>query len=131
MSVVNCKVKYIRPEYNNLKDWMDDPDNIYIARAGIIFITNKDTGKKGRFPKASSVFANPFKIGRDGTREEIIEKYREYIETKLEQSPELITKLVSLRGKTLGCWCYPEACHGDVLLELIEKYDKPSSGQLE
>ena len=35
MSVVNCKVKYIRPEYNNLKEWMDDENNYYIGRGGV------------------------------------------------------------------------------------------------
>ena len=30
--------------------------------------------------------------------------------------------LFELKDKTLGCWCYPEKCHGDVLIELVEKY---------
>jgi len=38
MSVVNCKVKYIRPEYNNLKEWMNNPNNVYIGREGVVFI---------------------------------------------------------------------------------------------
>ena len=54
MSVVNCKVKYIRPEYTNLKIWMEDGNNIYIGRAGVVFID------KQRFPKSASKFANPF-----------------------------------------------------------------------
>ena len=45
MSVANCKVKYIRPKYNNLKEWMEDEQNIYIGRLGIVFIN------KVRFPK--------------------------------------------------------------------------------
>jgi hypothetical protein len=44
MSVVNCKVKYIRPEYNNLKEWMNNPNNVYIGREGVVFIDKK------RFP---------------------------------------------------------------------------------
>lgn len=34
---------------------------------------------------------------------------------------EKITKddLLKLNGKTLGCWCKPDACHGDILIELI------------
>lgn len=62
-----------------------------------------------------SIWGNPYKIGRDGTREEVIEKYRQY----LYRSPKLLVNLGDLRGKRLGCYCSPEACHGDVLVEMI------------
>jgi hypothetical protein len=55
-------------------------------------------------------WGNPFKIGRDGTRAEVIERYERWL---LEQ-PELVAALDELRGKTLGCWCAPEPCHADV-----------------
>jgi len=51
------------------------------------------------------------------TREESIEKYREYIL----DNPELLAKLSELQGKVLGCWCKPQACHGDVLEELSNR----------
>ncbi len=62
-------------------------------------------------------FGNPFVIGKDGIREEVIAKYREWI--YLPEQLEL-RKLVQkvLKGKDLLCYCKPEACHGDVLLEL-------------
>ena len=63
-----------------------------------------------------SKWGNPFKIGRDGNREEVIEKYREYI-----MQSGLLSHLEELRNKTLGCFCKPLACHGDVLVELLEK----------
>ena len=69
MSVVNVKVGHIRPEYDNLKEWMEDPKNVYVGRKGIVFITMED-GKKERFPKNDSVFCNPFKVGKDGTLED-------------------------------------------------------------
>ena len=59
-----------------------------------------------------SEWGNPFVGGRDGTREEVIEKYRKY----LIKNP-LIEKVHELRGKTLGCWCRPRKCHGDILAE--------------
>jgi hypothetical protein len=58
-------------------------------------------------------WGNPFKISEDGTREEVIEKYRwrgERIGLDLEARAEL-------RGKDLVCWCAPLPCHADVLLE--------------
>jgi hypothetical protein len=63
-----------------------------------------------------SIWGNPFEIDVHGTRSEVIAKYREY----LLGNPELMALLPSLRGKTLGCWCKPEACHGDVLAELAD-----------
>jgi hypothetical protein len=59
------------------------------------------------------------------SREEAISKYKEYILAK----PELLNDLHELEGKTLGCWCMPSdgsfsipfICHGQVLVELIEK----------
>ena len=35
--------------------------------------------KKKSFPKRSSIFTNPFKIGKHGNRHDVLEKYREYI----------------------------------------------------
>jgi hypothetical protein len=64
-----------------------------------------------------SKWGNPFKIGKDGTREEVISKYREWIM----KQPELLADLHELKGKVLGCWCKPLACHGDVLAELADK----------
>ncbi len=112
MSVVNVKVKYIRHcGYDNLKEWMCDPNNIYIGRAGIVFIEGE------RFPKESSPFCNPFKIDKDGDRQQVISMYETYIRN----NPKLISLLKDLKGKTLGCWCKPEMCHGDVLLKLINE----------
>ena len=61
-----------------------------------------------------SKWGNPFVIGRDGTRDEVIARYEAWL---LEQ-PELVDALPELAGKTLGCWCAPRACHGDVLARL-------------
>lgn len=63
-----------------------------------------------------SKWGNPYKIGRDGSRAEVVEKYRAYILSR----PDLLAALPELRGKTLGCWCGPLACHGDVLAELAD-----------
>ena len=113
MSVVNCKVKYIRPKYDNLKQWIEDPNNVYVGRGGVVFVEGK------RFPSHSSVFSNPFKIGEDGTRDEVLAKYRDYMYRELCNSPQLQAELWKLRGKNLGCWCAPEPCHANILLEFI------------
>ncbi len=64
-----------------------------------------------------SKWANPFKIGPDCTREQAIARYEKH----LRLHPELMAALPELKGKRLGCWCAPLACHGDILVKLIEK----------
>jgi hypothetical protein len=97
MSVQNVKVKFIRQNgFNDLKEWMDDDKNIYIGRSGIVFIDNQ------RFPKTNSPFANPYKIDKNTTRSEVIQKYKTYIIEKLNKHPDLKTELIKMKGKNLG-----------------------------
>lgn len=65
-------------------------------------------------------WGNPFKIGEYGDREEVVRKYRIWIKQLLKLKPGFEKDLLALKGKRLGCWCKPKACHGDVLVELIE-----------
>lgn len=117
MSVVNCRVANIRPQYPNLEMWMAEDKNVYVGRKGVVFIEGK------RFPTKDSPFCNPFKIGRDGeTREDVLRMYRKYIVSELNSNEELVKQLLNMEGKNLGCWCAPEPCHADVLLELIGEY---------
>ena len=60
-----------------------------------------------------SKWGNPFVIGLDGTREEVISKYANWL-----HKSGLIEQVGELRGKDLVCWCSPLPCHGDVLLRL-------------
>ena len=48
-----------------------------------------------------------------GSRTEAIQKFEEY----LLSNEELMGSLEELRGKTLGCWCKPKSCHGDILIK--------------
>ena len=73
-----------------------------------------------------SKFGNPYKIGRDGTRAEVIAKYRCRVLNIL-----MFTDshwLDNLRDHDLVCWCAPEPCHADVLLELANRPISPSGG---
>jgi hypothetical protein len=64
-----------------------------------------------------SKWGNPFVIGKDGDRSQVIAKYRAWVVTQ----PHLMTALPELKGKVLACFCAPLACHGDVLAELASK----------
>ena len=65
-----------------------------------------------------SPFGNPFVIGRDGTREQVIRKYEKWLPTQ----PKLMAMIPSLAGRDLVCWCAPERCHCDFLLRLANPH---------
>ena len=71
-------------------------------------------GDRSRLRRAPQQVGQSFVIGRDGTRDEVVAKYRAWI---LRQ-PALMAALHELPDKNLVCWCAPERCHADVLLEL-------------
>lgn len=78
--------------------------------------------KRGAYP-ADAVYigrptkwGNPFVIGPDGTREEVVNKFREYVLAR----PDFIKEIRrELTGKDLVCFCAPLACHGDIYYEII------------
>ena len=83
----------------------------------------KQTNVVNRYKSAFDVYigrgskwGNPFKIGVDGDRKTVINLYREWI---IHQP--VFNDIKELRGKTLGCFCHPLPCHGDVLVEFLER----------
>lgn len=98
----------------NIKDCADfdpknNPEDVYIGRF--------HTSQYGFFPK--SKWHNPYPEA-DYDRNTSIEAYRKHVV----RQRELVAALGELKGKRLGCWCKPLPCHGDVLVELVEKLDK-------
>jgi hypothetical protein len=73
---------------------------------------------RGRDPKTGELgpWGNPFKIGPDGDRNQVINKYRAWIKTQ----PQLLARLPELKDKTLGCFCAPQLCHGHVLAAMAD-----------
>jgi hypothetical protein len=93
----------------NLKGHRDDhgfADVVYVGRPL----------RRGGWDLTGSPLANPFRLGRDGTRAEVVARYREYLLSR----PDLLALLPGLRGKRLGCWCAPEPCHAEVIAELAD-----------
>lgn len=66
-----------------------------------------------------SRWANPYRIGVDGTRLQVIGRYRQW----LIRQPLLLRDVQDLRGLRLGCRCAPLPCHGDVIAELANMID--------
>ena len=61
-----------------------------------------------------SKWGNPFKIGADGDRAEVVAKHARW----LRNQNHLLRALDELAGKDLMCFCAPAACHGELLVRL-------------
>ena len=75
----------------------------------------------------SSIFGNPFIIGKDGNRDEVIDKYKKYFLNRIKEDLHFrfcVKQLIDYaedNDLVLGCWCYPKKCHGDIIKEFIER----------
>ena len=69
MSVVDCKAKYIRPKFNNLKECIEDEISVYIGRRRHMAFSNNIK----RYPPHDSHLSNPFEKGRN--REQVINRF--------------------------------------------------------
>lgn len=75
---------------------------------------NKDTFYDSYIGRGS-LFGNEWVIGKDGTRDEVIDRYKESFDKKVESDPSFRTEVLKLKNKTLGCYCKPARCHGDII----------------
>lgn len=65
-----------------------------------------------------SPFHNPFHIGKDGNREEVLLKFAVYWYAPEQKSLRVLARN-TLAYCTLGCWCAPRRCHGDIIAGYI------------
>jgi hypothetical protein len=71
---------------------------------------------------------NPFILGHDGSREAVLAKFEAYARQRLATDPAYRAAVEALRGKRLGCWCKPKACHGDIYAAMLaEGITKPDN----
>jgi len=81
----------------------------------------------GRRDGTTPHWGNPFPIGPYCTRDESISRFRawlrgdnaEYLEIEPSRRGWILDNIESLRGETLGCFCKPLDCHGDVYIEIL------------
>lgn len=108
-TVINVKTSELKKNgYNDLNKWLEKPEHLYVGRDMTRFVKGAKASK----------WQNPFKV-KDYTREQVLEKYEEYV-----RSSDLMSQLDELEGKVLGCWCHPLGCHGHVLKKLYSEMHK-------
>jgi len=74
-----------------------------------------------------TLLQNNYHIGKDGTRSEVIEKYRIWLQWRMESDPKIVEYLEALAALhrhgmlvVLLCHCKPADCHGDVVKKILE-----------
>jgi len=68
-----------------------------------------------------SIYGNHYKIGRDGTREEVIAKFKVDFYKRIKWDLVYLQAVMELADKRIGCCCAPDPCHGDVYVEFLDK----------
>lgn len=124
-AIVSRAVEAVKPEY----EWTEDELNRRaIVEAGGTVVANlhQDTDrallawarKAECFERIdrNSDWGNPFELGPDGDRDTVCDSFEVYFGRKY----SLHDRVLGLKGKVLGCWCYPQRCHGDHLISKLE-----------
>jgi hypothetical protein len=93
-----------------------------VINAGLTKVVNIDKGgKHDIYIGRGSRWGNPYAIGFDGDRDEVIHKFKYDFERGFLKFSK--KDALELKGKILGCHCKPAACHGDVLAEYLNSLD--------
>jgi hypothetical protein len=92
----------------------------------MISIVNRARSDDGVYVARPSIFGNPFEIGKDGTRAEVIVKYEEYfirqvaVNVMFQNEFKKLVNLAAQGDLRLACWCHPKPCHAAVIKKYIE-----------
>lgn len=74
-------------------------------------------GRPSKWGNMFSHLSNSVAKYRTDTREAAIEEYERW----LRGNDGMLHDLHEVAGKVLGCWCHPQACHGDVIIKLCRE----------
>ncbi len=96
-----------------------------------IRVVNKRTGGTGEYVGRPSPLGNPYKIGPDGDRDAVVEKYKKWLIKHLFNATEEhravhaeINRLHNLHAAkgdlNLVCWCAPKRCHADMIKGVLD-----------
>jgi hypothetical protein len=114
-TVVDLRNKH-RPGGGDIMSWFENPNHVYCGRSNVYRAKIGEQRVPVPPKRVSCQWGNPFRVGKNCTAENCLDKYEEYVLG----CPELMEALPSLRGKVLGCWCVgtQATCHALVLARL-------------
>ena len=96
-------------------------------------VINKRHLSGGKMPEGAryigrpSRWGNPYKLGRDGDRDAIMDKYEQWLAEQLKDEDFRKALMKLAEADALVCWCKPEKCHGDLLVAAMRDLMKKSS----
>jgi hypothetical protein len=85
-----------------------------------IVVNTKKTNDYDFFIGRPSPYGNPFSFG---SRETLIAQFEAYFLKRVEEDLTFREAVLKLKGKTLGCFCKPLPCHGDIIASWLDKMD--------
>lgn len=88
-------------------------------------VVNKDRGNEyDAYIGRGTIWGNPYQMGVDGDRDEVIRKFQYDFENGLlKVSADFDHHINEIRGKAIACHCKPAACHGDIIAAYINALD--------
>jgi hypothetical protein len=98
---------------HNIRTEKMQESDVYVGRWPSIRV-----GPARLLGEQSGYFGNPFVIGQDGSREQVIQKFEDYARARIGYSTEYRERVRALAGRRLFCYCAPEPCHAEVLERL-------------
>lgn len=96
-----------------------------VVSLNLTIVVNKDkTPVYDVYIGRGTVWGNPYQIGTDGDRDEVIRKFKYDFERGfLKAHQDFQHNIDMLKGKVIACHCKPAACHGDVIAKYINSLD--------
>lgn len=91
-----------------------------------LLINRRDKKRYDFYIGRGTTFGNPHTIGycnlcnKTHDRKDCVDTYKIYFYNRLLTDSSFHDKVLSLKGQTLGCWCKPKLCHGDIIIEYLE-----------
>lgn len=96
--------------YLDLENWLLEPNHVYVGRNLSFYV-------KGAI---KSKWCNPYKVSKNIDLNTCLIMYEKHL-IELLKNEQNLAEFLLLKGKILGCWCYPEPCHADIIIKkLIE-----------
>ena len=91
----------------NLQHCSDDEVDAYIGR------------ETEMYDFEESPHHNPYKVADYGRRSALAH-YAAYFYERYLEDEDYREQVHALEGQTLACWCWPQHCHGEVIIDLLE-----------
>lgn len=109
--------------YTSFAEWIEDTENnVYIGAnaakyTGIAMPESKWVMPMGVYDTVGS--------SKEWIMKKMLDIYEEYVRN----NSFLMNSLSELKNKNLGCWCYPNSCHGEVLVKLYKEVHEKTTNE--